>query len=61
MPGTSALAVGPHHHLMHGHQFGLLLRLFLLMHGKGVNIPEGTEIHAFINGDVKLDLSKFAH
>jgi len=31
------------------------------MHGKGVNIPEGTEIHAFINGDVKLDLSKFAH
>jgi hypothetical protein len=35
--------------------------LFLLMHGKDVNIPKGTEIHAFINGDVKLERSKFAH
>jgi hypothetical protein len=35
--------------------------LFLLMHGKDVNIPKGTEVHAFINGDVKLERSKFAH
>jgi hypothetical protein len=35
--------------------------LFLLMHGKDVNIPKGTEINAFINGDVKLDRLKFAH
>ena len=35
--------------------------VFLLMHGKDVNIPKGTAIHAFMNGDVKLDLLKFAH
>jgi hypothetical protein len=34
--------------------------LFLLMHGKDVTMPKGTEINAFINGDVKLDKSKFA-
>jgi hypothetical protein len=33
--------------------------LFLLMHGKDVTMPKGTEINAFINGDVKLDKSKF--
>jgi len=29
--------------------------LFLLMHGKDVTIPKGTEITAYINGDVDLD------
>ncbi len=33
--------------------------LFLLMHGKDVTMPKGTEINAFVNGDVKLDKSKF--
>jgi hypothetical protein len=33
---------------------------FLFMHGKDVTIPKGTEITAYINGDIKLDLSKFA-
>jgi hypothetical protein len=33
--------------------------LFLLMHGKDVTMPKGTEINAFINGDVQLDKSKF--
>jgi hypothetical protein len=34
--------------------------LFLLMHGKDITMPKGTPITAFINGDVKLDESKFA-
>jgi hypothetical protein len=34
--------------------------LFLLMHGKDTSIPKGTQITAFINGDVKLDKNKFA-
>jgi hypothetical protein len=33
--------------------------LFLLMHGKDVTIPKGTEITAFVNGDTKLDRVKF--
>jgi hypothetical protein len=33
--------------------------VFLLMHGKDVTIPEGTEVTAYISGDVKLDLAKF--
>ena len=33
--------------------------LFLLMHGKDVSIPKGTEITAYINGDVHLDPVKF--
>lgn len=33
--------------------------LFLLMHGKDVNIPEGTEITAYINGDMHLEPAKF--
>lgn len=33
--------------------------VFLLMHGKDVTIPKGTEVTAFISGDVKLDLAKF--
>jgi hypothetical protein len=35
--------------------------LFLLMHGKDVTIPKGTEITAFVNGDAKLDRIKFSH
>ncbi len=34
--------------------------LFLLMHGKDITIPKGTEITAYINGDVPLDAAKFA-
>ena len=33
--------------------------VFLLMHGKDVTIPKGTEVSAYISGDVKLDLAKF--
>jgi hypothetical protein len=33
--------------------------VFLLMHGKDVSIPKGTEVTAYISGDVKLDLAKF--
>jgi hypothetical protein len=33
--------------------------LFLFMHGKDITIPKGTEITAFVNGDVSLDLAKF--
>lgn len=32
---------------------------FLFMHGKDITIPKGTEITAYINGDLNLDLSKF--
>lgn len=34
--------------------------LFLLVHGKDITIPKGTEITAYINGDVPLDPKKFA-
>ena len=30
-----------------------LLRFFLLMHGKDISIPKGTEITAYVNGDVE--------
>ncbi len=33
--------------------------LFLLMHGKDVTIPKGTNISAFVQGDLTLDESKF--
>jgi PEGA domain len=33
--------------------------LFLLMHGKDITIPKGTEITAYINGDIPLDPKKF--
>ena len=33
--------------------------VFLLMHGKDVTIPKGTEVTAYISGDVKLDPAKF--
>ncbi|MGH9469500.1 MAG: PEGA domain-containing protein [Terriglobia bacterium] len=32
---------------------------FLFMHGKDISIPEGTEITAFVNGDMDLDPQKF--
>jgi PEGA domain-containing protein len=34
--------------------------LFLLVHGKDITIPKGTEITAYINGDIPLDQKKFA-
>ncbi len=33
--------------------------LFLFMHGKDVTIPRGTEVTAYVNVSVPLDLSKF--
>ncbi|MGA7855957.1 MAG: hypothetical protein WCA15_21740 [Candidatus Acidiferrales bacterium] len=33
--------------------------LFLLMHGKDVTIPKGTNINAFVQGDVTLDEARF--
>jgi len=33
--------------------------LFLLMHGKDITIPQGTEITALVDGDMHLDMSKF--
>ena len=33
--------------------------VFLLMHGKDVTIPRGTEVTAYVSGDVKLDPAKF--
>jgi PEGA domain len=33
--------------------------LFLLMHGKDITIPKGTEITAYVNGDMDLDPAKF--
>jgi hypothetical protein len=32
---------------------------FLFMHGKDISIPKGTEITAYVNGDVRLDTAKF--
>ena len=32
---------------------------FLFMHGKDTSIPKGTEITAYVNGDMKLDITKF--
>ncbi len=32
---------------------------FLFMHGKDITIPKGTEITAYINGDVSIDPAKF--
>jgi hypothetical protein len=33
--------------------------LFLFMHGKDITIPKGTEITAYVNGDIPLDPAKF--
>ena len=32
---------------------------FLFMHGKDVTIPKGTEITAYVNGEIKLEREKF--
>ncbi len=32
---------------------------FLFMHGKDISIPKRTEITAYVNGDMKLDIAKF--
>jgi hypothetical protein len=34
--------------------------LFLFVHGKDITIPKGTEVTAFVEGDMKLDMAKFA-
>jgi hypothetical protein len=39
--------------------FGAAAPLFLLMKGKDITIPQGTEITAFVEGDMRLDMSKF--
>jgi hypothetical protein len=33
--------------------------LFLFMHGKDITIPKGTEITAYVNGDIPLQPAKF--
>ncbi len=33
--------------------------LFLFMHGKDITIPKGTEVTAYINGNVPIDSAKF--
>jgi hypothetical protein len=33
--------------------------LFLFIHGKDITIPQGTEITAFVDGDMHLDMSHF--
>ena len=32
---------------------------FLFMHGKDISIPKGTEVTAYVSGDMKLDPAKF--
>jgi hypothetical protein len=34
--------------------------LLLFIHGKDITIPKGTEVTAFVQGDMKLDMAKFA-
>src|SRR5208282_372396 len=34
--------------------------LFLFIHGKDITLPQGTEITAFVEGDMHLDMSRFA-
>lgn len=33
--------------------------LFLFIHGKDITIPKGTEVTAYVNGDMTLDMAKF--
>jgi hypothetical protein len=33
--------------------------LFLFIHGKDISIPQGTEITAFVEGDMHLDMARF--
>jgi hypothetical protein len=35
--------------------------LFLLMKGKDITIPQGTQITGYVNGEVKLDMARFTH
>ena len=44
-----------------GSLFWPVAPFFLLMHGKDINIPVGTEVLAFVNGNFKLDFEKFQH
>ena len=39
--------------------FGPAPPLFLLMHGKDISIPKGTEITAYANGEVPLNPATF--
>jgi hypothetical protein len=32
---------------------------FLFMHGKVITIPKGTEVTAYVNGDMRLDIARF--
>lgn len=32
---------------------------FLFMHGKDISIPKGTEVTAYVSGDLKMDIAKF--
>jgi PEGA domain-containing protein len=32
---------------------------FLFMHGKDISIPKGTEVTAYVSGDINLDLAQF--
>lgn len=34
--------------------------LFLLMHGKDITIPKGTEVTAFVQGDMRLDMARLS-
>lgn len=34
--------------------------LFLFIHGKDITLPQGTEITAFVEGDMHLDMTRFA-
>jgi hypothetical protein len=33
--------------------------LFLFIHGKDITIPQGTEVTAFVEGDMRLDMARF--
>jgi hypothetical protein len=33
--------------------------LFLFIHGKDITIPKGTEVTAYVNGDMTLDMARF--
>jgi hypothetical protein len=34
--------------------------LFLFIHGKDITLPQGTEVTAFVEGDMHLDMARFA-
>lgn len=33
--------------------------LFLLMHGKDITFPKGTDVPTFVNGDLRLEMARF--